>query len=113
MVTSADRYAIEYFHPRVRAEVERWPVDVLADYVRLVEMLVIHGPYLSMPHFRAMGGGLFELRPRGASGIARALYCFHVGRRIVVVHAFVKKSRRTPDHEFLIARKRVGQLRHG
>lgn len=58
-------YEIEYFHPKVLAEIEAWPVDVVADYARLVELLMEHGPNLRLQHSRAMGGGLFELRPRG------------------------------------------------
>ena len=61
-----------YFHERVYAEVQSWPVDVLADYARLVELLTEHGPILRLPHSRAFGDGLFELRPRGRSGIGRA-----------------------------------------
>ena len=90
-------YEIEYFHPRVLAEIESWPVDVLADYARLVELLTDHGLNLRLPHSRAMGKGLFELRPRGRSGIGRAFYCYLVGKRIVVVHAFIKKTQQTPD----------------
>jgi phage-related protein len=85
-------YLIEYFHPRVRAEIEVWPVGILADYARIVELLIEFGPDLRMPHSRAMGGGLFELRPRGREGIGRALYCYITGRRIVVLHAFIKKT---------------------
>lgn len=29
-------YQIEYFHARVLAEIESWPVGILADYARLV-----------------------------------------------------------------------------
>jgi hypothetical protein len=64
-------YSIEYFHARVQAAIEAWPVDVVADYARIVELLIEHGPNLRLPHSRAFGGGLFELRPRGKSGIAR------------------------------------------
>ena len=96
----------------MRAEIESWPIDVLADYARLVELLIAHGPSLRLPHSRAFGDGLFELRPRGRSGIGRAFYCFMVGRRIVVLHSFVKKSQQTPDHELKLARKRLKELRH-
>jgi hypothetical protein len=34
-------YAIEYFHPRVKAETGRWPDDLLADYARIVELLEV------------------------------------------------------------------------
>lgn len=106
-------YEVEYFHPRVLAEIEAWPVDVLADYAHLVELLTEYGPNLRLPHSRAMGDGLFELRPRGRSGIGRAFYCFLVGKRVVVVHAFVKKTQQTPDKELKLARKRMKELNHG
>lgn len=106
-------YQIEYFHPRVLAEIESWPVDVVADYARLVELLAEHGPNLRLPHSRAFGEGSFELRPRGCSGIGRALYCFVPGKRIVVVHAFIKKTQETPERELKLARKRVKELHHG
>ena len=106
-------FEIEYFHPRVLAEIESWPVDILADYARLVELLMEHGPSLRLPHSRAMGNGLFELRPSGRSGIGRVFYCFLATQRIMVVHAFVKKSQQTPDKELKIARQRVKELEHG
>lgn len=106
-------YEIEYFHQRVEAEIESWPVDVLADYAHLVELLAEYGPNLRLPHSRAMGNGLFELRPRGRSGIGRAFYCFLVGKRVVVLHAFVKKTQQTPDKELKLARKRMKELENG
>ena len=106
-------YKIEYFHVRVKAEIESWPVDVLADYARIVELLIQHGPKLRLPYSRAFGGGLFELRPRGKSGIGRAFYCFLVGQRVTVLHAFIKKSKQTPMAELKIARKRLKEVRNG
>jgi phage-related protein len=106
-------YEVEYFHGKVLAEIESWPVDILADYARLVELLIEFGPFLRLPHSRSMGQGLFELRPHGKSGIGRALYCFSSGKRICVVHAFVKKTQKTPDNDLKLARKRVKELNNG
>lgn len=106
-------YAVEYFHPCVLKAIESWPVDVLADYAHLVELLAEHGPDLRLPHSRAMGDGLFEIRARGRDGSGRALYCFCLGRRIVVLHAFIKKTAQTPDHELALARKRLKEIRDG
>ena len=105
-------FSVEYYHPKVLAEIEEWPVEVLADYARLLELLMDHGPNLRLPHSRSLGDGLFELRPRGRSGIGRAMYCFMVGKRVVVVHAFVKKTQQTPDQDLKLARKRVKELRN-
>ena len=106
-------FEIKYFHERVRAEIEAWPVDVLADYARLAEMLVEHGPNLRLPHSRSFGDGLFELRPRGREGIGRAFYCFMIGKRVIVLHAFIKKIQETPDRELKLARKRRKELQSG
>lgn len=106
-------FQIELFHERVRAEVESWPVDVLADYARLIELLAEYGPSLRLPHSRAFGDGLFELRPRGRSGIGRAFYCFMLAKRVVVLHAFIEKSRQTPDRELKLARRRLEELQGG
>jgi phage-related protein len=106
-------FEIEYYHPRVLATIEAWPVDVLADYARLVELLAEHGPSLRLPHSRTLGRGLFELRPRGRSGIGRAFYCFLAGKRVVIIHAFVKKTEQTPDKELALARKRAKEVQDG
>ena len=47
-------FEIEYFNQRILAGIEAWPVDVLADYARLVELLAEHGPNLRLPHSRAV-----------------------------------------------------------
>lgn len=89
-------FKTDYFHDRVLAEIEFWPVDVLADCARLVELLAEYGPRLRLLHARAFGDGLFELRPRGRAGIGRAIYCFIVGKRVTVLHAFIKKTQQHP-----------------
>ena len=106
-------YSITYFHSQVEAEIESWPDGILADYARIIELLMEFGPNLRMPHSRAMGGGLFELRPRGREGIGRVFYCFVIGQRVVVLHAFVKKTPDTPEPELKIARKRMKEVRNG
>jgi phage-related protein len=106
-------FTLEYFNPRVLAEIESWPAGVLADYARLVELLVEHGPTLKLPHSRSMGEGLFELRPHGKEGIGRAMYCFLAGRRVTVVHAFIKKTQETPPKDLKLARKRAKELLNG
>ncbi|MGP1681248.1 MAG: type II toxin-antitoxin system RelE/ParE family toxin [Giesbergeria sp.] len=78
-----------------------------------MELLSEHGPSLRLPHSRAFGGGLFELRPRGRTGVGRAFYCFLLGKRVVVLHASIKKSRQTPHSELKVARKRLKEVKNG
>jgi phage-related protein len=69
-------YTIEYFHICFKMEIESWPAGILTDYARIVELLMEFGPNLHMPYSRAIGEGLFEIRPRGQEGIGRVFYCF-------------------------------------
>ena len=52
-------------------------------------------------------------RGAGGKGFLSFRYCFLVGRRVVVLHAFIKKSQQTPEHELKIARKRMKEIRNG
>ena len=101
------RYEIEYFHPRILKDIENWPASIKADYTRLIELLMDFGPDLRMPHSKAMGNGLFEIRAKGKDGIGRAFYCFVKEKRAIILHAFIKKSQATPQKELVIARKRM------
>ncbi len=65
-----------------------------------------------MPHSRAMGGGLFELRLKDTSGIARVFYCVVHERRIVMLHSFIKKTEATPKRDLEIARRRKKEMDH-
>lgn len=78
----------------------------------IAERMQVYGPDLGMPHTRAMGGGLFELRFKAAEGIARVFYCTIVERGIVMLHQFIKKSEKTPRKELEIALKRMKEVRN-
>ena len=71
----------------------------------------MYGPDLGMPHTRAIGDGLFELRLKAAEGIARVFYCTLVDRRVVMLHQFIKKSEKTPLNELKIAWNRMKEVK--
>ncbi len=104
-------WTIEYYSEGVRLEIEALPVGIRAAYARLTDLLEEFGLDLRMPHSRAMGGGLFELRPRGREGIARVFYCTLVGRRVVILHSFIKQTHETPRRELALARRRQREVR--
>ncbi|ACX52462.1 protein of unknown function DUF891 [Ammonifex degensii KC4] len=75
-----------------------------AKVARALDLLEEHGPAIGMPHVRRLEGteGIFELRvPFG--GQAHRLLFFLDGEKIVVVHAFTKKSSKTPKNEIQTA----------
>lgn len=45
--------------------------------------------------------------------IGRVFYCTHVGRQVVVLHSFVKKTQETPQHELRVAQARLREVRNG
>jgi len=104
-------WTITYYSEAVKAEILAWPHGCVARYLRYADRFQLFGPDLGMPHTRAMGDGLFELRIKGAEGIARVLYCTVVGRTIVVLHAFVKKTEKTPSDVLATARRRMREVK--
>ena len=65
---------------------------------------------VGMPLCRPMGQGLWEVRTDLPSHrIARVLFCAYRGQ-LVALNGFIKKTRKTPDNELAVARKRQKEL---
>ncbi len=58
-----------------------------------------------------LGDGLWEIRTRLTSRIARTLFVV-VENEIILLHGFIKKTQQTPKPELNLARKRQRQYRH-
>ena len=110
MIEAVD-YRITYYSEAVEAEILALPDTLAARYVVLSRRMVAFGPNLGEPHTKAFGEGLFELRLKGAEGIARVFFCTLVGRRIVMLHSFIKKSDKTPPRERRMAESRMNEVR--
>lgn len=104
-------WQFSYYSAKVQAAIEAWPTGIRASYLRIVEAMLEHGPDLGLPHTRALGGGLFEIRAKGREGIGRAFYCTVIGQRIVILHAFTKKTEQTPPRELATARARLKEAK--
>lgn len=103
-------WTIEYYTEQIQEAIQTLPAGLRARYVHLTKLMIEFGANLGMPHTRAMGDGLFELRLQGKEGIARVFYCTLVGRRIVMLHTFVKKSQKTPAKELDLAHRRMKEV---
>ncbi len=104
--------SIHYYCEDVEAGVLALPKTLLARYFNLTDRMILAGANLGEPHTRALGNGLFELRLKGAEGIARVFYCFQAGRRIVMLHSFTKKTEKTPIAARRIAAARLKDIQH-
>ncbi len=71
-----------------------------------------YGWPLGMPLTRKLEPGLWEVRSRVASGIARVLFTVD-GDTMVLLHGFVKKSQKIPTNDLETARRRLADLREG
>ncbi len=67
-------------------------------------------PTLGMPHTRALGNGLFEIRTKAEEGIGRVFFCTMVGRKIIILHSFIKKTDKTPKRELDLALTRQKEV---
>ena len=100
-------WEIKYHDAQMQAAVLALPPGILARYLHCTDRMAAYGPDLGMPHTRAMSAGLFELRLKSREGIGRVFFCALVGRKIVMLHQFMKKTDKTPQKELVLARKRM------
>lgn len=104
-------WRVEILNETVAAEIAALPDDMQARFLRLAELIASVGlESMSEPHVKHLEGKLRELRLTGRDGIARVLYVTVMGRRVVVVRAFVKKTQRTPRAEIELALRRAKEI---
>lgn len=95
-------------HPLAELELLELPADMRARFLRIAEMLEDFGPQrVGLPHIRPLESKLWEMRMQGRDGIARAVYAAVQGRRLLVLHVFVKKTQATPRGAIATALKRL------
>lgn len=106
------KWTVEFLDLEVKEALSKMALDVRASFERIVRMIEIHGlERMREPHVKHLEGRLWEMRLSGKDGIARAVYVTATGRRVVVVHAFAKKTQKTPRREIEYARKRAKEVK--
>ena len=99
--------------PQCAKEIAEFPEEVREDLADALARLD-EGHTLSMPLSRPMtsiGKGVHELRFRDRAGIYRVIYVLVGAGAIYLVHAFVKKDKRTPMPNIDLAKRRLKELR--
>ena len=74
-----------------------------------IEQLRLRNVQAREPLVRHLEGKLWEVREESQTNIYRLLYFFFTEHRIVFLHGFQKKSRRTPRREIVTA---LGRMEH-
>ncbi len=105
-------WSVETLNETVDQELQSLPVDMRARFSRICQLVAVVGlDRMGAPHVRHLSGPLWEMRMSGRAGISRALYVANKeDRRVVVVRAFVKKTRKTPRREIDLALRRAKEL---
>jgi phage-related protein len=114
---------IQSIHPRLRVvffrsangkePVREWLLELTREERKVIGedlKTVQFGWPLGMPVVRPLGDGLFEVRSNLDDRIARVIFVAADGL-MVLLHAFLKKTQKTPPDELELARKRLAQLR--
>lgn len=100
------------FHPKALATLRDFPEEVRRELGQAIFELQ-KGNHLSMPLAKPMASiekGVEELRVKDASGAFRVFYFTRLSDRVLIFHAFQKKTQQTPKHEIELGRKRFKEL---
>ncbi|MBW8308338.1 MAG: type II toxin-antitoxin system RelE/ParE family toxin [Candidatus Paracaedibacteraceae bacterium] len=100
-------------HPKAISEINDLPVDMRAKLTRVLELMQATSPFdITEPHIKSLGNKLMEIRLKGQSGISRVIYVLVTGRKIALLHAFIKKTQKTPQSAIDCALKRFMEVKN-
>ena len=105
-------WTVESLNKTVDEELQALPADMRACLTRICELIATVGlERMGVPHVRHLTGPLWEMRLSGRAGISRALYVANrEDARIVIVRAFIKKTRKTPRRDIDLALRRAREV---
>lgn len=82
-----------------------------AKLTRLLHIVEKVGPFsLQKPHVKSLGNQLMEFRLQGKDGISRVIYAVITGKKVALLHAFIKKTQKTPQFAMMCALNRIKEM---
>lgn len=107
-----NKWTVEVLNETVEAELEALPADLRAKLTHIVELITTFGlENVHEPYIKHIEGKIWEMRMKGKDNIGRALYVTAKGRRAVILHAFIKKTQKTPNKAKKLAQQRLKELK--
>ena len=91
----------------VKAFLNALSEEARAKVARLIKLLAHYGVLLKEPYTKQIQGKIRELRIADQRGALRVLYFAYTGKRLILLHGFIKKIDKTPPQEIVIAEKRM------
>jgi phage-related protein len=104
-------WSVVFVNQEARQELDALPPDMRASFERIVRLIQSFGlEKVHEPYIKHLDGRLWEMRLKGRDGIARSIYITTIGRRVVVLRTFVKKTQKTLRREIVLALRRVKEV---
>jgi phage-related protein len=103
-------WKVEFYNEKVEEQTIAFPKGILADFLRVVELIEEFGPLIGRPHTAPLGKGLFEIRAKGREGIGRSIFYTVKDKKIIILHSFVKKTQKIPQREMGKAMERMKEV---
>lgn len=101
-------YADKWGSEPVRNFIDVQSLDAQAEIFHVIDLLQEFALNLRYPYVFKIGKtGIRELRIHHSSDYYRIFYFAFTGRKFILLHAFLKKTRKTPIGELEIAIKRM------
>ena len=97
-------------HSPVEEFLNRLPVRDRARVHQTIGLLEEFGLQLGPPYVKHLEGKLWELRVRTGRKAYRVIYFAFSGRRFILLHAFLKKTQKTPRREIATAKRRLADF---
>ena len=102
------KWEICILNDKVKSELESLDKAFKAKLLHIIALIERFGPSnVQEPYCKPIGNKLWEIRMKAQPGIARAIYVTAKGKKIIILHAFVKKTQKTPKKAIDIALKRL------
>jgi len=92
----------------VKEFIEDLNLPTISKITHTIELLEDYGPYLKPPYIKKMGNKFYELRTSGK--IAVRIFYTICKNEYYLLHAFRKKSRKTPGQEIKTAIDKMKEL---
>lgn len=92
----------------VKKFIESQNDKTLSKIIRYVELLQNYGPFLKPPYIQKIADKIYELRITGEISV-RIFYTIQ-NNEYYLLHAFIKKSQKTPIKEIKIAVDRMKEI---
>ena len=106
-------WQIEYYpdtvgNEPVRNFIDMQSIDAQVEIFHVIGLLQEFALNLSYPYVAKIGKtGIRELRIHHSSDYYRIFYFTATGRKFILLHAFLKKTKKTPKNEITVAIKRM------